>query len=426
MNEKNTGNDVEKDDKDYALYTEKIVQSPKVKYKKYINGIRIVGIVALTAVLLTFFFRFVMPWYSANFPLKPEDRDEWEIEKDEYGVGSAASGSESLTLSPKEDPDAISELDDYESVMAALRSRVTEIKKSVVAIDSSFSGVNQLTEEGSSETETSGLVVGCVNSEYLIVAKASSIDSFGHVVVRFSTKEEITGTVKSVDTHTDIAIISINALDMSYTMIQSIKIAILDNSYNVHQGDLFLAYGKLYGQNNAVAYGTITEISARVGTDNTFEIFNTNLSFEEGDSSFIFNVNGNVIGISTSTTGDKLKIRGISDLKALIEAMANKGGYVYFGIHGTNVNASMEELYSLPMGIYISEVEIDSPAYDAGLQAGDVICGIDGESVLTIQSFSEKLYQYSDGQTMLVKAMRKGKDEYYDVKFYVTVRNAQP
>ena len=37
-------------------------------------------------------------------------------------------------------------------------------------------------------------------------------------------------------------------------------------------------------------------------------------------------------------------------------------------------------------------MDIDSPAYYAGLQAGDVISAINGQSVLTIQQFSEKLF----------------------------------
>ncbi|MDD3240931.1 MAG: PDZ domain-containing protein, partial [Lachnospira sp.] len=90
-----------------------------------------------------------------------------------------------------------------------------------------------------------------------------------------------------------------------------------------------------------------------------------------------------------------------------------------FGIYGKNVTRSMTGVYDVPVGLFISEVEIDSPAYDAGLQSGDVICEVNGNSVLTIQLFSEKLYRCSSGQSMMVRAKRKGKDGYYDVSFQV-------
>lgn len=423
MNEKEINNKQESNEKEYALYTEKIVQSPKVKYKKYINGVRVAGIVGLSVLMLAFFIRYIIPWYSENFPQKQQERDEFTIEKDEYGgdVLSVPEGDGSLNLTHNGNPDGVDGQYEYENVMDALRTRVAEIKKSIVTIDRYPTSLNRMIQEDVSPTETCGLIIGYVNYEYVIVSKNSAIGEDDDILVQFSTGEEIEGTVKCRDASTDLAVITIRAVDMSYTMLQSVKVAMLDNSYHVHQGDLFIAYGKLYGQNRAVDYGTVSEKTSMMTTDNTLEIFNSNLAYYEGDSSFIFNSSGNVIGISTVSTGNTMTIMGISDLKALIEAMTNKGGYAYFGVRGHNVTNSMAELYDLPLGVYISEVEVDSPAYNAGLQAGDVICGINGSSVLTIQLFSEKLYQCSNGQNMFVKAMRMGKDGYYDVKFNVTV-----
>lgn len=54
------------------------------------------------------------------------------------------------------------------------------------------------------------------------------------------------------------------------------------------------------------------------------------------------------------------------------------------------------------MGIYVTDIELDSPAYAAGIQPGDIITGIDGNMVLTIQAFSEKLYQCESGQQISI------------------------
>ena len=45
--------------------------------------------------------------------------------------------------------------------------------------------------------------------------------------------------------------------------------------------------------------------------------------------------------------------------------------------------------------------------------------------VLTIQAFSEKLYQCADGDTLLVTVKRQGKDGYSDVSFSVNVQLKQ-
>ena len=66
-------------------------------------------------------------------------------------------------------------------------------------------------------------------------------------------------------------------------------------------------------------------------------------------------------------------------------------------------------------------MDIDSPAYYAGLQAGDVISAINGQSVLTIQQFSEKLYQCESGQQISITAKRFGGDEYKDMTFNAVI-----
>ena len=134
---------------------------------------------------------------------------------------------------------------------------------------------------------------------------------------------------------------------------------------------------------------------------------------------------GNVVGVSKASTDTSSKFIGISDLKAQIETMINEHGIMYCGITGQNVTEELAAKYGLPSGVYISNVDIDSPAYYAGLQAGDVISAINGQSVLTIQQFSEKLYQCADGEAMYVTAMRQGKDGYSDVAFSVSVQLKQ-
>ena len=139
----------------------------------------------------------------------------------------------------------------------------------------------------------------------------------------------------------------------------------------------------------------------------------------------IFDFEGNVVGVSKASTDTSSKFIGISDLKAQIETMINEHGIMYCGITGQNVTDELAAKYGLPSGVYISNVDIDSPAYYAGLQAGDVISAINGQSILTIQQFSEKLYQYADGEAMYVTAMRQGKDGYSDVAFSVSVQLKQ-
>ena len=77
---------------------------------------------------------------------------------------------------------------------------------------------------------------------------------------------------------------------------------------------------------------------------------------------------GNVVGVSKASTDTSTKFIGISDLKAQIETMINEHGIMYCGITGQNVTEELAAKYGLPSGVYISNVDIDSPAYYAGLR----------------------------------------------------------
>ena len=112
---------------------------------------------------------------------------------------------------------------------------------------------------------------------------------------------------------------------------------------------------------------------------------------------------------------------GISDLKPMIEILSSSSDIVYLGIRSTNVTTSTAERYKLPMGIYITDVIMDSPAFYAGLQSGDVITQLNGNTVLTIQEFSEKLYQCSNGENITVTVKRAGRDEYRELTFSVVL-----
>ena len=185
------------------------------------------------------------------------------------------------------------------------------------------------------------------------------------------------------------------------------------------------ASGKLYETSKGVSYGTIAGSKVEYSKDSGYEVFETSVSITAGGFAILFNSEGNVVGVSKASTDTSSKFIGISDLKAQIETMINEHGIMYCGITGQNVTEELAAKYGLPSGVYISNVDIDSPAYYAGLQAGDVISAINGQSVLTIQQFSEKLYQCADGEAMYVTAMRQGKDGYSDVAFSVSVQLKQ-
>ena len=88
----------------------------------------------------------------------------------------------------------------------------------------------------------------------------------------------------------------------------------------------------------------------------------------------LFNMDGEVVGmISSSVWNDTGKnvvnAYGISDLKPIIELLINGKSVPYIGIYGTTVTEQLAEEHKMPSGIYVADVDPDSPAMAAGIQS---------------------------------------------------------
>ena len=408
----------EEDKEKYNLYTEKIVLHPAKKYRWLIQIGKALLFMASVAVAAIIFMVFLYPVVQKKMEERNKEKDVVYIQKDNYILAEGETG---------EDKDKLTEQDlkeNYEQAMATLRAKVEDVKKCLVTVDIE-QPTTQIPTVEKSETEVTGLVVAHNYSRYLILTSERLLSGGSRFVVKLGEDTQIEATAVCKDEVTGIGILSINELGLTKEQKDALSVAVLDNSYKVRQGDLVIAAGKIYETSKGLDYGTIAGIRTEYSKDNGYEVFETNITVTAGGFGILFNSDGKVVGISKASADSTMKFIGISDLKAPIETMINSQGIMYCGITGQNVTDELATKYGLPSGVYISAVDIDSPAYYAGLQAGDVINRINGESILTIQQFSEKLYQCADGDTMYVTAKRQGKDGYSDVLFSVNVQLKQ-
>ena len=408
----------EEDKEKYNLYTEKIVLHPAKKYRWLIQIGKALLFMASVAVAAIIFMVFLYPVVQKKMEERNKEKDVVYIQKDNYILAEGETG---------EDKDKLTEQDlkeNYEQAMATLRAKVEDVKKCLVTVDIE-QPTTQIPTVEKSETEVTGLVVAHNYSRYLILTSERLLSGGSRFVVKLGEDTQIEATAVCKDEVTGIGILSINELGLTKEQKDALSVAVLDNSYKVRQGDLVIAAGKIYETSKGIDYGTIAGIRTEYSKDNGYEVFETNITVTAGGFGILFNSDGKVVGISKASADSTMKFIGISDLKAPIETMINSQGIMYCGITGQNVTDELATKYGLPSGVYMSAVDIDSPAYYAGLQAGDVINRINGESILTIQQFSEKLYQCADGDTMYVTAKRQGKDGYSDVLFSVNVQLKQ-
>lgn len=419
----------------YPLYTEKIVVKPSVKYRKFILLMWVLAAGCIFGAAASVVFVLFSPQVYDSFVAGQEERETLQFDKDEYPQEidstylDSTAESEAVTIGQLSDnlteddtDNNIVTVDDYTSFSKALKKVASSVQKSIVSIDTYEKGVDDFINQKNSATETTGVVIGTVGSEYIILTNYNSIQGSDTVVVRFEEKTEVTAQIIGKDKESGMALLSVKESSIPSTERASLLSAKLGNSYKVSEGDIAIVAGKINGITGAIDYCTVMNISTESGLDNSFQVMDIGLKCKEDDFSFVFNTNGSLIGLAFySEKNEEMVVKGISDVKSIIQALSSGNGIVYMGISGQNVTSMLATRYGLPMGIYVSDVWLNSPAYNAGIQSGDVIVGIDEQMILTIQAFSEKLYQYSNGQQVTVKVKRLGKDGYKEVEFPVTV-----
>ena len=278
--------------------------------------------------------------------------------------------------------------------------------------------------------ENSGLYAGVItafaNQELLVLTPEGAVEDADAIRVAFTDGTEVQGTIKERDKLSGMAIVSVSTEGLGRALLEEIKALELGNSYSVKQGDLVIAIGGPAGMVHSSGYGFISYITKNVQvTDGMTRVLYTDVKGNAGTGTFLMNTSGQIIGWTT----DEYKNEGntnmtaamaISDYKNILEKISNGEAYPYFGIKGQEVSAAMNSS-GMPLGVYVVEVNGDSPAYNAGIQCGDIITSMGGDTIVTMKDFQILLEKSTPGQVIPVTVSRSGREEYKKIQFQVTI-----
>ena len=236
------------DDKEkYALYTEKVVLHPAKKYRWLIRIGKVLLFAVSVVIVATAFMAFLYPRIQSLIEQKNKDKEVVYIKKDNYVFSDDEETVDADILTEKDLKD------NYEAAMATLRTKVESVKKSIVAVDIE-QPVTDIPSVEKSQTEVAGLVVANLNSKYLILTKSDILKNNQGLIVTLSDDEQIEAEVVCIDDSIGIGLVSISETRLSQDEKNALSIAVLDNSYMVHQGDIVIVTGRIYGSNTAIDY----------------------------------------------------------------------------------------------------------------------------------------------------------------------------
>jgi predicted metalloprotease with PDZ domain len=90
----------------------------------------------------------------------------------------------------------------------------------------------------------------------------------------------------------------------------------------------------------------------------------------------------------------------------------------WLGIKTVNLTDQLRQYFSVPdeLGVLINEIEEDSPAQEFGLQAGDIIIGIENRKIRNRKDLLREIDRYNPQQEIELTLIRKAKEEKLNIK----------
>ena len=265
---------------------------------------------------------------------------------------------------------------------------------------------------------TSGTGV-ILSGQGYIVTNAHVIDGALAIRVLLTDGRELDAHLVGTDRVSDLAVLRIQA--------EGILGAQFGDSETLRVGDTVVAIGDPLGVDlrGTMTDGIVSAINRDVTINGrTMNLIQTNAALNSGNSGGpLINCFGQVVGINTmkiSAFTNQAGVEGLgfaipsATVKEVVEQIMDYGyvpGRPTLGISVEALSRFYQHFYRLPAGLYITQVDAGSAAWNAGLQAGDILISIDDEALSGVDDLNRILCTRSVGDEVTLCVYRSGYGE---------------
>ena len=242
-----------------------------------------------------------------------------------------------------------------------------------------------------------------------ILTNLHVVEGASQIKVFLSDNREFHARLLGSDPKTDIAVLKID--------VAAPPVLALGNSSSVRTGDFVLAMGAPFGLRQSVTMGIISATGrGGLGVQDYEDFIQTDAVINFGSSGgALINMHGELIGISTA---GRSEYRGvgfavpIDMVRSVMDQILKHGRVIraWLGATVQPLDAATAKAFGLPAesrGALVADVPAGSPAYRAGLLAGDIITEVNGKSVRDDRDLNRIIGSEAPGVTVRLKAYRE-------------------
>jgi serine protease Do len=277
---------------------------------------------------------------------------------------------------------------------------VALVKPSVVAINTEYTSYDIFNQPFTQQAAGSGWII---DEDGLIVTNNHVVENADSVTVTLVDGRTFTAETVRTDSLSDLAIVKVNA--------SNLPSAEVGDSDTLQVGDWVVAIGNSLGMGISATAGIVSAkgVSLSVSEGQTQEdLIQTDAAINPGNSGGpLVNMAGEVIGINSIKIA-QVGVEGMgyaissNTARPIIQQLVQKGYVVRpwlgVGLYTVDQYAVMRYGLAVEEGTLVTEVATDSPAAEAGIQAGDVITSFEGEDITSADDLVQAIHASDIGQ----------------------------
>ncbi|MBV8504029.1 MAG: DegQ family serine endoprotease [Paucibacter sp.] len=266
-------------------------------------------------------------------------------------------------------------------------------------------------DDGDNQPQRRGLGSGfIISSDGFVLTNAHVVADADGIFVTLTDKREFKAKLVGSDVRSDVAVLKIEA--------QNLPIVKVGDVAKLKVGEWVMAIGSPFGFDNTVTAGIVS--AKQRDTGDFLRLIQTDVAINPGNSGGpLLNMRGEVVGINSQIYSRSGGFMGISFAIPIDEAMRvadqlRGGGKVvrgFIGVLPDDLSKEVAEAIGLggkATGSLIRNVTAGGPADKAGLQGGDVVTKIDGQSIENTGELRRAIATVKPGAKVVMQVFRRG------------------